>query len=171
MTETETQLAIIGGISDALAQAKVRWWLFGGWGMDAHVGRITRDHHDIEFWVELVDAAATRAAMLAWGFEAIATQPPEESQEFEQDGLRFSSAFFVRTPDGFAHPQGRWTDWRFPLGSFGDKVGTLGARAVPVMSVEGMLAMKTQYATLRHGRPLRPKDVADMVVLTGLLRK
>ena len=31
-------------------------WLFGGWGLDARIGRITREHGDVEFWVERVDA-------------------------------------------------------------------------------------------------------------------
>ena len=37
------------------------------------------------------------------------------------------------------------------------------------MSVAGMLAMKEQYPTLRHGSPWRDKDVRDIAVLRGLL--
>ena len=48
-------------------------------------------------------------------------------------------------------------------------VGTIGSLRVPVMSIEEMLAMKTQYVSLRNGRPLRPKDVGDIAVLRELL--
>ena len=170
MTDANAQVRIIGDVNDALEAAGIRCWLFGGWGLDAHVGRQTRDHSDIEFWVEMSDAGALHTVLVRCGFEALTTQPPEESQEFERDGLRFSCAFFVRTDDGFAHPEGRWSDWRFPPGSFGDGVGKVGAHTVPVMSVEGMLAMKEQYAKLRNGRPLREKDIADIAVLRALLR-
>jgi hypothetical protein len=30
------------------------------------------------------------------------------------------------------------------------------------MSVEGMIAMKEQFATLRNGKPLRDKDIHDL---------
>lgn len=169
MADADAQVEAIKDIAEALSAAGIRWWLFGGWGLDACIGRITRDHGDIEIWVEMADATATRAALVAQGFDAIATQPPEESQEFERAGVRFSTAFFVRTDDGFAHPQGRWSDWRFPPGSFSHQVGAIGELKVPVMSTEGMLAMKSQYSTLRNGRPLRPKDVSDIAALRGLL--
>lgn len=171
MTRTDAQLEVISEIVDLLAAAGLSWWLFGGWGMDALIGRVTREHSDIEFWIEIGDAELVRAALERRGFQAVGNQPPEESQEFERDGVCFSSAFFVRADDGFAHPEGRWSDWRFPPGSFSDGTGTLAGRSVPVMSVEGMLAMKEQYATLRNGRPLRDKDVRDLVALRQLLAR
>ena len=168
MVAAEDQIAIIAEIDDALRAAGISWWLFGGWGMDAHVGRITRAHHDIEFWVGMDDAEPVRAALHGRGFAAVGVQPPEESQEYERDGVRFSAAYFVRADDGSAHPEGRWSDWRFPPGSFGDATGAIGGRKAPVMSVAGMLAMKSQYSTLCNGRPVRDKDVSDMRVLRDL---
>jgi hypothetical protein len=57
----------------------------------------------------------------------------------------------------------------FPAGSFNAQPGHLGELLVPTMSVEGMLAMKEQYALLRNGRPLREKDIRDMALLRQLL--
>jgi hypothetical protein len=37
------------------------------------------------------------------------------------------------------------------------------------MGVAGMLAMKEQFPTLRHGRPWRDKDIRDIAVLHRLL--
>ncbi len=169
MIDTQTQLQTIREIGEVLGRTGIGWWLFGGWGMDAHIGRLTRDHHDIEVWVAMDDATSSRDALVRHGFVALDTQPPEESHEFERDGIRFSTAFFVSNPDGSAHPEGRWSDWHFPSGSFGDGMGILEGMAVPAMSVEGMLAMKEQYATLRNGRPLREKDVPDIETLRALL--
>ncbi len=81
----------------------------------------------------------------------------------------FSTAYFDRQPDGsFSQPRGRWSDWLFPPGSFGDEPGTLDGTPVPAMSVSGMLAMKEQFPRLRNGRPWRQKDIDDLKILRGL---
>jgi hypothetical protein len=97
------------------------------------------------------------------------TQPPAEACEFTWDGVDFSTAYFDRQPDGsFSQPHGRWSDWLFPPGSFGDEPGTLEGTPVPAMSVAGMLAMKEQFPHLRNGGPWRQKDIDDLKILRGL---
>ncbi|MBV9581272.1 MAG: hypothetical protein JO057_22045 [Chloroflexi bacterium] len=166
---TRAQLHLITSVIDALKAADIRAWLFGGWGLDARLGRITREHGDVEFWVERSDAERSKAALIQAGAVALATQPPEEACEFIWDGVEFSTAYFNRQPDGqFSQPDGRWSDWRFPPGSFGDEPGLLEGTPVLAMSVAGMLAMKEQFPRLRNGRPWRPKDIADIETLRGL---
>jgi lincosamide nucleotidyltransferase A/C/D/E len=166
----ETQMALIHEIAGILADGNIRWWLFGGWAMDAHVGRITRIHNDVEFWVHWSQATPVRNILGSHGFEALDTQPNEESIEFERSSVRFSSAFFTIGPDGYASPAGRWSDWRFPPGSFAEDTAPLGGRLVPVMGVAGLLSMKEQFPTLRNGRPLREKDASDILVLRELVQ-
>jgi lincosamide nucleotidyltransferase A/C/D/E len=163
------QLAGIHAVLDVLGQAGVSAWLFGGWGLDARIGRITRHHGDIEFWVERPDGERATAALVEAGAILVDSQPPEESREFTWNGASFSTAFFDTCPDGTYRPQGRWSDWVFPAGSFSDSHGVLDGRPVPVMSVAWMLAMKQQFPTLRNGAPLRPKDVRDIDTLRELL--
>ena len=69
----------------------------------------------------------------------------------------------------FSQPDGRWSDWRFPPGSFPPETVVLDGFPVLAMSLAGMLAMKQQYPDLRNGRPWRPKDVADIETLRVLL--
>jgi hypothetical protein len=164
------QLHLIHRVVDVLSAANVSLWLFGGWGLDARIGRVTRPHGDVEFWVPRSDDIRSRSALVDAGSTALATQPPEEACEFIWDGVDFSTAYFDRRGDGaFDQPQGRWSDWRFPAGSFGRDDGVLDGIRVPAMSVAGMLAMKEQFPTLRNGRPWREKDGADIAVLRGLL--
>jgi hypothetical protein len=166
------QLRVIKTVINVLGAADISAWLFGGWGLDARIGRITREHGDIEFWVERVDAERSKAVLVGAGATALATQPPVESCEFTWDGVDFSTAYFDRQPDGsFSQPQGRWSDWLFPPGSFGDKLGTLDGTPVLAMSVAGMIAMKEQFPHLRHGRPWRQKDIDDLEILRGLAAK
>ena len=163
------QLRVIKDVVDALGAAGIPAWLFGGWGLDARIGRITREHGDVEFWVEGVDAARSKAVLVGAGAVALETQPPVEACEFTWDGVDFSTAYFDRRPDGsFSQPAGRWPDWVFPPGSFGSEPGTLDGMPVPTMSVAGMLAMKEQYPRLRNGGPWRQKDIGDIEVLRRL---
>jgi hypothetical protein len=166
---TSAQLRVIEAVIDALAAVDISAWLFGGWGLDARIGRITREHGDVEFWLERVHAERSKAVLVGAGATALTTQPPEESCEFSWDGVDFSTAYFDRQPGGsFSQPQGRWSDWLFPPGSFDDEPATLDGTPVLAMSVAGMLAMKEQFPHLRNGRPWRQKDIDDLNILRGL---
>jgi len=167
--KTERQLRVIRIVVAVMRTIDIPAWLFGGWGLDARIGRITREHGDVEFWVERVHAGRSKAALVRAGATALATQPPEEACEFTLDGVPFSTAYFDRWPDGsFSQPLGRWSDWLFPPGSFDDEPVVLDGTPVLAMSVSGMLAMKEQYPHLRNGRPWRQKDITDIEVLRRL---
>jgi hypothetical protein len=166
---TEGQLRIIRKVIAATEAADIPAWLFGGWGLDARIGRITREHGDVEFWVERIHAERSRAVLVEAGATALTTQPPEEACEFMWDDVPFSTAYFDRQPDGsFIQLLGRWSDWLFPPGSFGAEPATLDGTPVLAMSASGMLAMKQQYPHLRNGRPWRQKDIGDIEILRGL---
>jgi hypothetical protein len=165
----EAQLRVIRQVICVTEAAGVPAWLFGGWGLDARIGRITRAHGDVEFWVERIHADRSKTALLDAGATALPTQPPAESCEFTWDDAQFSTAYFDRRPDGsFSQPLGRFSDWLFPPGSFGDVPAVLDGTLVRAMSASGMLAMKEQYPGLRNGGPWRSKDVRDMEILRVL---
>ena len=164
------QLTVIRAVTGALETAGISAWLFGGWGLDARIGGITRDHGDVEFWVERVDAERSKTALVAAGATALTTQPPTESCEFTWGGTDFSTAYFDRQPDGeFSQPDGRFSDWLFPPGSFVKEAITLDSFQVLAMSAQGMLAMKEQYPKLRNGHPWRRKDIADIETLKAMV--
>ena len=170
--KTEGQLCVIRKVIAVMRTVDISAWLFGGWGLDARIGRITREHGDVEFWVERVHAGRSKAVLVGAGATALATHPPEEACEFMWDGVPFSTAYFDRQPDGsFGQPLGRWSDWLFPPGSFGDEPVALDGTLVQAMSVSGMLAMKEQFPHLRNGRPWRQKDIVDIEILRGLAAK
>jgi hypothetical protein len=163
------QLRIIKAVVNALDAAGIPAWLFGGWGLDARIGQITREHCDVEFWVERIDGERSKAVLVEAGATALATQPAAEACEFTWEGTDFSTAYFDRRPDGtFSQPGGRWPDWLFPAGSFSAGPGLLDGGPALAISVAGMLAMKQQYPRLRNGRPWRQKDIDDIEVLRGL---
>ncbi|MEX0665511.1 MAG: hypothetical protein WD598_12190 [Acidimicrobiia bacterium] len=165
------QLELIRLVIETLHAAEIRAWLFGGWGLDARIGRITREHGDVEFWVDRSDGDRSQETVVHLGATVLMTQPPEESCAFVWKDVPFSTAYFDRQADGTFTIQGRWSDWVFPAGSFGDDLGTLEGSTVPTMSAAGMLAMKEQYPRLRNGSPLRPKDITDIDALRDLIAR
>ena len=60
----EQQLAAISEVGAALDGAGVDHWLFGGWGVDFWVGRVTRPHHDVDLAVRRDDRPAMHRALL-----------------------------------------------------------------------------------------------------------
>ena len=63
---------MIKAVTAALDAAEIPAWLFGGWGLDARIGRITREHGDVEFWVERVDADRSKTVLVTAGATALA---------------------------------------------------------------------------------------------------
>ncbi|MEV6634919.1 hypothetical protein AB0M54_29640 [Actinoplanes sp. NPDC051470] len=168
-SKSRGQLRVIREVITVLQAEGIPAWLFGGWGLDARIGRITREHGDVEFWVERIHAEQSKALIEGIGGTALPTQPPEEACEFILDGTSFSTAYIDRRPDGsFDQPLGRFSDWLFPPGSFDNEPVTLDGMPVLAMSISGMLAMKEQFPHLRHGRPWRQKDISDMEMLRRL---
>lgn len=168
---TEGQLRLIHKVVAVMRAADIPLWLFGGWGLDARIGRITRDHGDVEFWIERHQDRRSKALLAEAGAIPLLTQPPAEACEFTWDGVPFSTAYFDRQPGGTITVSGRWSDWELPPESFGDDPGILDGRAVPTMSATGMLAMKQQFPTLRNGGPWREKDRADIETLRALITR
>jgi hypothetical protein len=167
--KTRDQLGLIRKITTTLADGSGRGWLFGGWGLDARIGRVTRDHGDVEFWVDRRDAHRVRRLLVDAGATFVDTQPPEESAEYDWDGIWFSTAYFDAESDGTFTTNGRWDDWVFPVGSFPAEPVVLEGLALLAMSVAGMLAMKVQYPYLRNGRPWRDKDIPAVGLLRSML--
>ena len=165
---TAVQLAPLREIDGAFAAAGIDWWLFGGWAMDAHAGRVTRDHSDIELFVRLEHGDAARTALTRRGFVAPPPVHPDEGQPFLRDGHEVG-VWFVTEDAGrsFVTP-GRWADWPWPAGSFDGPRVCLGDLALPAMSVAGLLDMKRGFAAHPHGASLRPKDEADILLLLRL---
>jgi len=167
--ETQLQLQIIREVRDALTAAGVGWWLFGGWAMDFHAGRITRDHSDIEIFVRRDDIRRAREALVVRGFAAPPGLYPEEAQPFLKGGQEIGLWFIVTDGDGRTFTPGRWAEWPWPAGSFDGPHARLGELEAPVMSLEGLLEMKLGFAAQPHGAPLREKDIADIALLRAMI--
>jgi hypothetical protein len=57
------QLAAIGSLNELLTRADMEYWLFGGWAVDFHAGRITRAHDDVDIAVWARDGGRVAALL------------------------------------------------------------------------------------------------------------
>jgi Aminoglycoside-2''-adenylyltransferase len=140
-------------------------WLFGGWAVDFHAGRITRDHADVDVAVWAADLDRIGTLLQAAGWARAAAPDDNGYTAFECAGTRLELAFLARDDAGVIHTpleEGRG-DW--PAGSFGDEKG----------QVNGMLARVVGLTSLmedKSGPRLDPaaaaKDRADVTVLESL---
>ena len=84
------QLCVIHLVVHALRVADVSTWRFGGWGLDARIGQVTREHADVEFWVARTAGERSRSILVEAGAAALTTQPREEACEFAWNRIDFS---------------------------------------------------------------------------------
>jgi lincosamide nucleotidyltransferase A/C/D/E len=70
-------------ILGALSSAQVRWWLAGGWGVDALLGEQTRRHKDLDLIVEAEDIPAAVKALDALGFRPVPETVPGADRHVE----------------------------------------------------------------------------------------
>jgi lincosamide nucleotidyltransferase A/C/D/E len=64
-------------VVDRLEQAGIDVWLDGGWGVDALLGRPTREHDDLDLVAELRHAARIIELLRDLGYELVAGGPPK----------------------------------------------------------------------------------------------
>ena len=148
----------------------VRCWVMGGWGVDALLGRVTREHKDLDLLVHRADLARYAEVTRSGGFDRLLEWP--ENQTLEIDGVTYDSAFVD------AHPDGRQIDvhvvdihdgevvqfhdgpWPLPTDTLSGR-GMLAGRAVRCVSLAAQLAMHSCY-------DLPEKHRADVRLLHAL---
>lgn len=81
-----------------LLSAGLRCWVMGGWGVDALLGRATRQHHDLDLLVQVDDLPALHAWLESNQFEW--RYDWEENRPIEQGGRLFTTAFVAGHEDG-----------------------------------------------------------------------
>jgi hypothetical protein len=159
------QLQTIGWLHTVLGKQGIDYWLFGGWAVDFHAGRVTRDHEDVDLAVWQSDLDHLRVLLEAHGW-IHAPEPGEDGYTgYERGDLRVELAFLARDEAGTIYTpvtNGRG-DW--PAGSFGDaqaEVDGVQARVV------GLASLIEDKSGPRHDPHVTAKDRADVALLTSL---
>ena len=156
----ETGVAQVVLVCAGLADAGVRFWLVGGWGVDALAATQTRPHRDLDLLVDARDEATTVDVLAELGY-TVETDWRPIRVELVRPGwgwVDVHPVVFDAAGDGVqAGPAG--TEYRYPPSIF--TVGRVGGIVVGCVS---LAAQRTAH----QGYALRAQDVHDLAVLDGL---
>ncbi len=144
-------------IHNALTEARLDYWVGGGWGADALVGRQTRDHDDLDISIPAGSLAAVVDLLQARGFEAKVDWLPSRLALRDAAGREIDVHPLTFEPDGSAWLPGLdGNRFVYPAGSF--TTGTIGGCGVPCISAALQASFHTGYLP-------QEKDRADMAAL------
>ena len=163
----ETQLAALGHVDHLLRAADIEYWLFGGWAVDFHAGRITRPHFDVDIavWKDDVERIASILEAAGWRH---ASDPDEDGGTgYERDGVRLELTYLVRKEDGSVVTPLRALEAEWPDAAFGvDERELEGVRA----RILALPALASGKVSARDDPADAAKDRADSAVLSALER-
>lgn len=142
-------------VLDRLRSARVRFWVDGGWGVDALVGEQTRDHDDLDLVVDREECETAVSVLRPLGF---AHDP------YEQPGL--PARLVLRDPRGRRvdlHPivvDNHGNGWQpLPGDAWGaypaeglEGTGEIEGRAVPCITAALQVRHHLGYAWDEHDR-------------------
>jgi hypothetical protein len=148
VVRAEHQLGALSHLSELLGQHGIEYWLFGGWAVDFHAGRVTRQHDDLDVAVWSHDAERAHEHLTAAGWRHT---PDEGYSVYELDDVRLDVAFVDR---------GEWPPNSFEL----DVAEVAGVRA----RVVSLSSLKADKAIVRDDESVATKDRADSVTLARL---
>ena len=142
-------------VYELLDRNGVRCWVMGGWGVDALLGRATREHKDLDLLVLLRDLPRYTAVVHRHGFGR--KYEWGENQPIEVDAGTFDSAFVDAHADGReidvhvidVDPQGVVTQFHldpWPLSRDAlSGTGTIEGATVRCVTRDAQIAMHTGY--------------------------
>jgi lincosamide nucleotidyltransferase A/C/D/E len=138
-------------VLDILERAGIPCWLVGGWGVDALVGRQTRDHPDVDLALERRFVQQALAAFERAGFavvqEEIAMPMWMPTMIVLRDAARRTVELMpVDLPEPAPGQDGRPEAMRFRYGPDAITQGSIDGRRVPCLSATVQLTFHGGYA-------------------------
>jgi lincosamide nucleotidyltransferase A/C/D/E len=140
-------------IYQLLAARGIKVWVDGGFCVDALVGRVTREHSDLDIAVERQDAAALRTALANEGFTPLPRADSSPWSFVLSDGRRSVDVHAFAYDESGKNIYGI----EYPFGSLTGS-GELDGVRVSCVAPQWMFRFKTAYEPTA-------KDIADVDAL------
>jgi lincosamide nucleotidyltransferase A/C/D/E len=149
---------LVAELLDACEGVGIPIWIAGGWGVDALVGRQTREHRDLDVLYPIERDADLRRILADGGYVPETDWWPIRVEFAGRSYVDIHPLRFA--PDGSAVQAGPdGTEFDYPARAF--RTGSIGDRMVGCLSVE-------QQRTFHSGYALRDVDRHDLAQLAGL---
>jgi Aminoglycoside-2''-adenylyltransferase len=164
---TSEQLAALAELDQVLSAHGFEYWLFGGWAVDFHVGRVTRTHGDIDLAIWRDNLEDVVALLRDGGWIHRPDVDEDGYTAYERLGIRLEIANLVRDEHGVVYTplQDGRADW--PADSFRDEIAHLAGVRARVLSCAALLAEKS---VIRADEVAAAKDRADVANLSRAAR-
>ena len=145
-------------VVDRLEEAGIDDWIDGGWGVDALLGRQTREHDDLDVVAELRHADRILELLSGLGYEPVAGGAPKSFVLVDRLG-RQVDVHPVRFDDegGGVFQTDDDRTWTYPANGFSGR-GTVDGRPVRCLSPEVQVLVHAGYE-------LTDKDYRELYLL------
>jgi hypothetical protein len=163
----ESQLRALGSLHDLFEQQEIDYWVFGGWAVDLHAGRLTRPHADIDVAVWMSDLGRIDESLSQAGWHHAPQTGEDGFTQYVHEEARLDLAFLVRDDDGIVYTPTESGRGEWPIGTFGNDVGDLLGVSARVVSLSSLLSDKSE---VRSDPSTRAKDQADEAVLVRVVQ-
>ena len=156
-------LAMLFSVLDLIDSLQITYWLDGGWGVDALVGKETRPHRDVDIDFDADETEKLIAALKAEGYEVTTYWMPVR-MELHHPKIGYIDIHpFVLNDDGTskqADLDGGW--YEFEADYFGETV--LSGRKISCISPKGQMVFHSGYE-------LRDVDHHDIANIEAVLKR
>ena len=163
---TRQQLGTIAEFLGVAGELNAPVWLRGGWAMDFFLGRVTREHLDIDWFALVDDAPRLREQLLRLGFADVTTADP--GQQIDLRRARVDHGIAIVRLDDQENPVvagGTWAGEPWPVGMLDDCIGQIGEIKAPVISPAAQIEIKTMLPVWNPSLRRRQKDLDDIATL------
>ncbi len=152
--DSPTLLAVIG----LLEADGIRIWLDGGWGVDALLGRQTREHDDLDLVAELGYARRIIELLTDIGYSQVAGAPPKSFVVVDCDGRQVDvHPVTFNAEGGGVYQMDDGNEWVYPSEGFRGR-GSVDGRPVRCLSPEVQVLVHAGYE-------LTQKDYRELYLL------
>lgn len=142
----------------SLEEHAIDVWLDGGWGVDALLGRETREHDDLDLVVELRHAQLVIDVVRDLGYELVAGAPPKSFVLVDARGRQVDVHPVTFDAEGSgAYETDDGDVWVYPAHGFSGR-GAVGGRHVPCLTPEVQVLVHAGYE-------LAEKDFRELYLL------
>jgi hypothetical protein len=94
------QLSALARFSELFEEARIPYWLFGGWAVDFYAGAVTRAHDDLDMAVWLEDLPRIAKVLEGEGWRHAPLDDEDGGTGYACGTVRLELTFLVRDGDG-----------------------------------------------------------------------
>jgi hypothetical protein len=159
------------GLEDVLALMKhfaAPWWIGGGWALDLHIGRQTREHADVDVIIRRTDQELLRTLLPAWDIRVahegrlepwtVPLQSPRHGLWARSDATRgWQVEFLLAETNGDEWVYRRDENVRIPLAD------------VVLRTCDGVPYLRPEVLLLNKSSDVRDRDELDFAAVLRVL--